>query len=592
MGDAPRDEQKPGAAYASPREALEDRARQEQATQAERVDAARPDPLNVGTGTSTDMALTHAGAVDPATMGELSDFLLKSTLGAVAGGVAPYAANGASKVGRWMMDQLNLPGMSAPERSALEKIARALADDQMTAAEARKALADAAPKSLSMIDVAGKNMLGLGRDTVLSPGPARDLAAKVLRDRQFGNDAERIPSQIDRVLGDVGSLISPNTDFYGTAAKLVDERKAQAAPLYEAAEKNGAVFSPRIRKIFETPTGKQALKRAFEMAGDEGVDLEGLYKGLNDNKFTNRQDTMKLLHYFKMGVDDVMESHMGEDMFGDPKQTTRSRHIYNNLKRPLISELDRQNDDYRKARQVYSSHSESLDALAKGRKFIGEDADVTAKDIAAMSAGDREFFRIGAVRAVRDLINKTPDGADVVKRIFGSPQKRKVLEQVFPDPALYNEFVERMGHESTMFNTAREVLGGSQTADKLAAASKNAIDDPFLAKLFNPDTKALLLAGANAASGRMGTALIHGSALVNNRLGKGMTAPVREQLGNRLFDPTQATSTLRSIEQVGRKAAQRSKLLRRLGGVGALLGMSAGAGAAVYGTSDEQDTGE
>lgn len=282
---------------------------------------------------------------------------------------------------------------------------------------------------------------------------------------------------------------------------------------------------------------------------------------------------------------------MTEDMFGDPKNTTESYRIDKSVRQPLVTELRRINPAYAAATDQFSSHSDSMEALASGRKFVLEDAEVTARDLKAMSPGDREFFRVGAARGIKDILSKTPDGADAVKRMFGSPQKRKVLEQVFADPALYKEFEERMKTEAGMFNTAKGVLGGSQTAEKLAATSANRIDDPFLAKLFHPHVGASIMAAGNLASGNIPMAAARMLAPAMNRI-RGMRPDVRTEMGSRLFDPAQATRTLSQVQSAGKAAAERAMMIRKLVPIAGLAGAAAGAGWAAMGSGETPEDQE
>lgn len=495
--------------------------------------------------------------------------LLKSMVGGGASAAAtPKIASGATKAARWTTDQIGLTQPPPPgEAAALEKIAKALQDDQITPKEARLRLRDAAPKTLSLLDAAGKNVVTLGRDVVGQPGPARELAGKVLENRQA--------SAPDRILDDVRSLVSPSTDFYGTAQGLSDSRRDAAKVLYDKAMDAGGHPTPRILRLMNTHTGQIAVKEAIRIASDEGIDLSKTF--LTDpafGKVASPKENMKVLHYFKMGVDSAMEDRMGEDpLYGDPKHTTASRAIDKNIRQPLMQQMDQINPDYKAARQSYSSHSDSMDALAKGRRFALQDAEINARDLAGMSPGDQELFRVGVARGLKDRIYNTADGADAVKAIFGNPKKREVLSTAFGDPKLFDEFSTRMGQEATMFKNRNVVMNGTQTAEKLQDAAFNSLDPAFLARIFRGDF--------TGAAGQVAKSVI-GRA-------RGLDKNVREKLGEKLFDPTQATKTLRQIEEAGRQAVMRSARMRRLAPIGAAVGA---AGTAALNYLNNQDSEE
>lgn len=328
--------------------------------------------------------------------------------------------------------------------------------------------------------------------------------------------------------------------------------------------------------MLETPTGKKAAARAMQVAADEGVDLSKTF--LTDpafGKVVSPQENMRVLHYLKTGLDRIKEEAMRENVFGDPQHTSESRAITKNIINPLIEELDDINPDYRKARQVYSSYSDSMEALAKGRSFITEDAEVTARDLSKMSDTDKALFRAGAVRGLKDMIYNTPDGASAVSRVFGSPGKREKMLQIFEDPRLYDEFESRMKTEAKMHKNRQTVLGGSQTADKLADAAFNQLDASFLSRLVSGD---IMGAGRQALV----------SAMTRSR---GMTPAVREEIGKRIFDPVEGGKALREIEDQGRRAAKRAIRLKRTGVAGAILGGAGAAAAAMFPGEDEEQKG-
>jgi hypothetical protein len=104
-----------------------------------------------------------------------------------------------------------------------------------------------------------------------------------------------------------------------------------------------------------------------------------------------------------------------------------------------------------------------MEALESGRNFLKEDYRVTQKQLAAMTDGEREMHKVGALDAVRRVMDEAPDGADVVKRIFGNPRKRDQLKVLLGDQP-FAQLEEQLGVESRMVRTKDKVTGGSPTA--------------------------------------------------------------------------------------------------------------------------------
>lgn len=496
----------------------------------------------------------------------LKDALVNATLGTAGGLAAPYAVDVANTLLRkgYQMAGGDL-GMDEADRVALEKIADRLAKDKTTAKDALNRLVDASPKPYYLLDTAGENLVTLGREAARAPGPARDLAKKTLDERQM--------DQAGRVMGDVYNLIDPTTNYQETVDALLEERRAKSAPLYETANKRGIHVSPAIRKIMETPTGREAMAEAIRIAADEGVDISRTFAGDNPNRFQKLDENMKILHYFKQGLDRRIEKGMQTNMFGEPVHTSESRAWVKNLKTPLLTEIDRLNPDYALARQEYASYSDHLESLAKGRRFMTEDFDVTAKELTDMSPADRQLFRAGAVRALRDMINNPEDGINKVRKIFGSPARREKMKQLFVDPRLFDEFNKRMDQEGKMFRNRETVdrVTKNITAAALSDADESGLDMGFWKQLFKGDILGAGRTGMVEASSRA----------------RGMSPNVRQRVGERLFDATKAAQTLKLIEKSGKAAAGRAALLRKIAAGTGLIGGGTGAGIAAMSEDEE-----
>ena len=95
--------------------------------------------------------------------------------------------------------------------------------------------------------------------------------------------------------------------------------------------------------------------------------------------------------------------------------------------------------------------------------------------LANMTDDEKFFFRMGAARQVRDLIFNTPDGASVVKKIFGNELKRRRLRAVFDDEESFNVFRKTMEREAEMFETRAIVSPRSGSQTDLRAAERSDI---------------------------------------------------------------------------------------------------------------------
>ena len=322
------------------------------------------------------------------------------------------------------------------------------------------------------------------------PGKTRDIASRVLNQRQK-RQHQRIMEHTRKALGVKGGYFKQTTD-------LMDARATAAGPVYEKAYKaNPSMMTLEISRILETPAGNKALRTAAtKMRNDRsrlgGQDKEltaaardaarwgkikpvkgGVTKGLS----------LRTLDYVKRSLDDQIAVLSKAGRRDDAR-------IIRNMKNNLLQEMDAadvtktvqtktwagtpQGADkpgaYQQARRTYAGHSESLEALEKGRNFIKGDVEVTAREIADMTDADRAFFREGVNQKVADMVKRKKVGADKVADLLEVPAMREKLEATFGSRRAYLQWQREMLGERKMNLTLQE-LRGSQTAERLETAA-------------------------------------------------------------------------------------------------------------------------
>jgi hypothetical protein len=167
---------------------------------------------------------------------------------------------------------------------------------------------------------------------------------------------------------------------------------------------------------------------------------------------------VQAIDYTKRGADALIERKYR----GGSMDRNLARIIRNKV-RTVLERTDEAVPEYKAARQQFAGDSELMDALESGSQFLKKDYRITRKELARMSEGEREMHAAGALDVVRQAIDKTPDGGDVVKRIFGTKAKRSQLRVLLGDEQ-YAALKEQMGVESRMVRTKDRVTGGSPTA--------------------------------------------------------------------------------------------------------------------------------
>ncbi len=154
-----------------------------------------------------------------------------------------------------------------------------LPQEQKLAAQAGRILAARAPAAAEPLPRWNANVLpfermgrggeSLARAVAAVPGPGQDIAEQVLRTRQ-GEAPGRMMATTIRDLGDGG------TSFHPTLDQLDMKRLVESKPLYEQAWAKGPVQSTRLDDLARRPSIKDAIKKAFRLAMEEGEDAKGL----------------------------------------------------------------------------------------------------------------------------------------------------------------------------------------------------------------------------------------------------------------------------------------------------------------------------
>lgn len=497
--------------------------------------------------------------------GGLEERAISAGIGATIAGtflaVIPVGVNAFAKVRRYIGDVI---GLTDGENVAMRKVVQAFQRDGITPEDAINRLTaweaqGAKPEMLA--DLGGENVKALARAAAQLPGAGRNKAVAALAERQAG--------QGDRLSDDIARAISNNRQFYETMDDLAAARSTDAAPLYQRAFSAGPVTNDRIEKFVKDPIIQRGIKQGLEIERLEALAQNRTFNptdyaiiGFNEagDPIMGKVPNMRLLDAAKKGLDQILEGYRS-DVTGKLVLDQKGKAI-DNVRRTFIAALDELNPDYAAARAAWAGPSQSRDAMALGRDIFRKDSEVTAKAIADLSDSDRQFFKAGVVRAIKDLADKAQDGADLTKRIFGSKAMRDKLRLAFDSPEEYRAFADAIKREADMFNVARDVSPkvGSQTTPR-QLEGEDLADDPALTALGR------LLVGDVGGAARQSAQAVGARA-------RGIRPDVAEGVVDRLFAPADQTALQRLRDfQAARDAALQDRA-RRMG----QLTTAAGAG--------------
>lgn len=426
---------------------------------------------NIGTGAVTG-ALSGAGSAD---IGQrAAGAQLGATVGGVAGAAIPAATKTIGAVGGKAVDvTAGIPvvqrvgqaigaatGQSIDYANrAKEKLLEALARDKTQLSDI-DAVLRSATKPVGIVDIAGENVRSLADVAQKYPGAARQEGRIALEERGAG--------QADRIKSDISTYLGEFTDPFQFTTQVAQRQREAADPLYKSAYQYGEVTDPEVLKFLELPQFKQGLKEAENLLAAKGevVDLS--------------RPTVEALDNMKQGIDALIEKET-DSVTG---KVTKLGRIYIDKKNEFLTALDEAVPDYGKARQAFAGDAEIIEATRNGQNFFKLTPAQAQREFASLSPSQQEAYRIGAIDALKNNIDKAKDTADVRKRIFGSTQERERIKTLFPDADSFNAFERDMTTEASMRATQEKILRGSQTAERQLGAQGLEAEPTFFSQIF------------------------------------------------------------------------------------------------------------
>ncbi len=352
----------------------------------------------------------------------------------------------------------------ATSKAGANLLVKALKADGMTPDQALTTLKKMGPDA-TLADVGGANVRNLAESVANSPGPGAQTAQYL--ENLMESQPTRISDALQGATGQTG-------DTFQQVQKLMEQRVKESAPLYQKAFSNSLpTDNPRLVQFLADPSVKKGFDTGLQINR-----LEALAKGepFDPLEYTGGAGeegpilpSMKAADAAKKGLDDMIEQYR-DPVTGKLVLDSQGRAL-NNVKTALLDHLDSINPDYAAARASWAGPSHAMDLVGMGQRVLSTDPSVTAKTVGALSDGDKAFFLNGVTKAIQDKIDGTPDGASAVRRIFGNTAIRAKIESAFGSPTAFNDFAQKMQAEAQYAATRGQVLGGSQTARRLAGMS-------------------------------------------------------------------------------------------------------------------------
>lgn len=404
----------------------------------------------------------------------------------------------------------------------------------------------------ALADVMGIRGQRLARGAAGVVGGADEAADAFVRQRMAGR-GERLRSAVTKTLAD-------GDEFRTTLDDLVAKRSQSAAPLYEEAFNIKPVWDNRLDQLTKDPLIQQGAKKGIRIQQIEAL-AEGKPFNPRDYAIVNFNDAgdpvlgevwnLRTLDAAKRGLDEVIES--SKDSVTGKVQWNQYLRAVDKLRGALVNKLDDltggKDGLYAQARAAYAGPSKMMDAANMGRRFVSGDAEITERTLASLADDQKEAFRVGAARALNDMVNSDTQAAvtRLADKKAGLWQK---IRAVYPDEQSFSAFKEQVGNEIRRAQTERFISprAGSQTApmgQDISALADNA--------------GAVVDAAQNVAQGRPVRAAVNLGMEGISRLGRRLTAPSPErarEIGDIMLttDPERINAILQRLQN--RRLAQ------------------------------------
>lgn len=411
----------------------------------------------------------------------------------------------------------------------------------MTQGDLQRAMMEAQADGQDMFTIA--DALGNSGQRTLSgvarqPGAGRQEIVDYLNDRQLGQ-SERVSSFL------ADALEAPDTATQRRSA-LTSQRASDADANYSSAREGAAPVD--VRGALGVIDRRLAPFEGSGVVGD-GIDAKfAQYRNrLAADMVPSDVDAIELSDFERvLGI----KQDLSDDISVAQKagRNNEARMLLA-LQKELDAALETSSDGYRAANDTFAQQSRVIDAIEQGQNAArpsvrGSD---TVDRFNALSPDEQGAFRSGYADSRLTAVERAAPGVNVARGLE-SPKVGTELSAIAVNPDMLRR---QIGRENTMFETRRQAIGGSQTADNLADQED----------VMNIDTGVL----ANLLTGRWGAAGGQAAQIATNAA-RGTNEQTRTAIAKILLsrDPEKAlASVVQRAQRDGNQQSILSALLRR-----------------------------
>lgn len=419
-----------------------------------------PEAQALITGTST-IGKMGRGVVAGGTTGALSGYgyaekdagteaAMGAVFGGLIGGTVPVVVQGAGTIIR---NVLNASGIGDQTTAASKMLANYLDKDNLTPQEAQAALDELRKLRVPQPVIAdlGKNLQDLAYNAYIIQSKAKGKTQEFLENRLIDQ-----PNNIVKGLVEKAGLAKNVNGFeYLTA---LTENQAQKASLAYPNAYTLDIDARPFREYIDRKVFQKAYDEAVKSADTKGIKLPNL------SAIRNAQSVpTEILHKIKIGLDRVVDAET-DAVTG--KVSGYGRDVIN-VKNEFNDKMKSLNPDYAKANAEFADASRIKSSFEMGQKYQQLDPKEAAASIKKMNSDEKEAFRLGMMADINKRVGDFK-GGDFSRQVFKSDNQKMLVRYAFDDQTAYNNFSQYVKGLTNQSATAKSLLGGSKTGERLA----------------------------------------------------------------------------------------------------------------------------
>ena len=373
-----------------------------------------------------------------------------AVFGGLIGGAVPVVVQGAGTVIR---NVLNASGIGDQTTAASKMLANYLDKDNLTPQEAQAALDELRRLRVPQPVIAdlGKNLQDLAYNAYVIQSKAKGKTQEFLENRMIDQ-----PNNIVKGLVEKAGL-AKNVNGFQYLTALTESQAQKASLAYPNAYTLDIDARP-FREYIDRKVFQKAYDEAVKSADTKGIKLPDL------SAIKNAQSVpTEILHKIKIGLDRVIDSETDSvtgKISGYGGDVIKVKNEFNDKIKLL-------NPDYAKANAEFADASRIKNSFEMGQKYQQLDPKEAAANIKKMNSDEKEAFRLGMMADINKRVGDFK-GGDFSRQVFKSDNQKMLVRYAFDDQKAYNDFSQYVKGLTNQSATAKSLIGGSKTGERLA----------------------------------------------------------------------------------------------------------------------------